>query len=133
LRIYISKTVSHIEQSGEKETKEHDKTTRIHTAMSMIHEPRDEEGDIYILDSPPESFHASAPVYKVWKSHQNNLLNNSNNNTDGMDIEEEVDIKLLIDKVLQDLDMGDKRAQKLDQVDFLKILFAFNKVGIHFA
>ncbi|KAL6942499.1 Dimethyladenosine transferase [Hanseniaspora vineae] len=74
--------------------------------------------------------------YKIWKSQQQEN-NNGMVEDEEMDVDEgkgkNKEIKDLVDKVLQDLDMGDKRPQKLDQVDFLKILFAFNKVGIHFA
>lgn len=39
-----------------------------------------------------------------------------------------------IRKVLEDVtEMADKRASKCDENDFLKLLFAFNSEGIHFA
>lgn len=42
-------------------------------------------------------------------------------------------VKRKVDKVLEETEMGDKRAGKLDETDFLKLLYAFHKVGIHFA
>jgi 18S rRNA (adenine1779-N6/adenine1780-N6)-dimethyltransferase len=42
-------------------------------------------------------------------------------------------VKRKIEKVLADTDMGEKRAGKCDETDFLKLLYAFHKVGIHFA
>ena len=39
-----------------------------------------------------------------------------------------------IRKVLEDVtDLADKRAGKCDENDFLRLLFAFNEEGIHFA
>lgn len=42
-------------------------------------------------------------------------------------------IKQKIETVLKETGYGDKRAAKLDQTDFLKLLYAFHQVGIHFA
>ncbi len=42
-------------------------------------------------------------------------------------------IKQKIEKVLTDTSLGEKRAGKCDQTDFLKLLYAFHQVGIHFA
>jgi 18S rRNA (adenine1779-N6/adenine1780-N6)-dimethyltransferase len=36
-------------------------------------------------------------------------------------------------KVLDETELGDKRAGKCDEGDFLKLLWAFNKEGIHFS
>jgi 18S rRNA (adenine1779-N6/adenine1780-N6)-dimethyltransferase len=43
-------------------------------------------------------------------------------------------IKEKIRKVLEDdTDLADKRSSKCDENDFLRLLFAFNNEGIHFA
>ncbi|KAH3903343.1 probable Dimethyladenosine transferase [Saccharomycodes ludwigii] len=42
-------------------------------------------------------------------------------------------IKGKIDTVLNETQLSDKRSQKLGQNDILKLLYAFNQVGIHFA
>jgi 18S rRNA (adenine1779-N6/adenine1780-N6)-dimethyltransferase len=42
-------------------------------------------------------------------------------------------VKEKVDKVLEETGFGDKRSAKLDQTDFLKLLYAFHQVGIHFA
>lgn len=42
-------------------------------------------------------------------------------------------VKEKVEKVLIETDMSDKRSAKLDQTDFLKLLYSFHQVGIHFA
>ncbi|EGV61645.1 Dimethyladenosine transferase [Yamadazyma tenuis] len=42
-------------------------------------------------------------------------------------------VKTKIEQVLTNTGYSDKRAAKLDQTDFLKLLYAFHQVGIHFA
>lgn len=42
-------------------------------------------------------------------------------------------VRAKIDKVLQTTDLADKRAGKLEENDFLKLLYAFNRESIHFA
>lgn len=42
-------------------------------------------------------------------------------------------VKGLIDQVLTETGLAEKRAGKCDQNDFLKLLYAFHQVGIHFA
>ena len=42
-------------------------------------------------------------------------------------------VKEKIDTVLKETDLGDKRAGKCDQNDFLRLLYAFHQVGIHFS
>ncbi|KAG4305793.1 hypothetical protein PORY_000703 [Pneumocystis oryctolagi] len=44
-----------------------------------------------------------------------------------------IPIRDKIDKVLNSVNLADKRAQKCDDNDFLKLLYAFNKEGIHFS
>ncbi|CCJ28696.1 unnamed protein product [Pneumocystis jirovecii] len=58
--------------------------------------------------------------YNIWCS-QNNIP------MDGIPIKDK------IEKVLNSVNLGNKRAQKCDDSDFLKLLYAFNKEGIHFA
>eukprot|EP01138_Halocafeteria_seosinensis_P010473 gb/GECG01010693.1/.p1 GENE.gb/GECG01010693.1/~~gb/GECG01010693.1/.p1 ORF type:complete len:145 (+),score=12.93 gb/GECG01010693.1/:1-435(+) len=47
-------------------------------------------------------------------------------------MDSEPDIKSIVEGVLHDVDMADSRAAKLDLDDFLILLNAFNKAGIHF-
>lgn len=42
-------------------------------------------------------------------------------------------VKKKIDYVLEKTEMGKKRANKCDETDFLTLLYAFHKIGIHFA
>ena len=42
-------------------------------------------------------------------------------------------VKDKIRRVLEETDLADKRAGKLDENDFLRLLYAFNKEGIHFS
>lgn len=42
-------------------------------------------------------------------------------------------VKAKIETVLKETNLSDKRAGKCDQNDFLKLLYAFHQVGIHFA
>ncbi|GMM47786.1 putative dimethyladenosine transferase [Pichia kluyveri] len=42
-------------------------------------------------------------------------------------------VKEKVEKVMEETGFGDKRSAKLDQTDFLKLLYAFHQVGIHFA
>ena len=42
-------------------------------------------------------------------------------------------IKEKIETVLRETDLSDKRAGKCDQNDFLRLLYAFHQVGIHFS
>lgn len=58
--------------------------------------------------------------YKIWCSQNNVVMDN-------------ISIKDKIEKILKSVNLGEKRAQKCDDGDFLKLLYAFNKEGIHFA
>ncbi|KTW28761.1 dimethyladenosine transferase [Pneumocystis carinii B80] len=58
--------------------------------------------------------------YKIWCSQNNITMNN-------------ISIKDKIEKVLDSIDFTNKRARKCHESDFLKLLYAFNKEGIHFA
>ena len=42
-------------------------------------------------------------------------------------------VKDLVDQVLNDSGFGQKRARTMDIDDFMKLLHAFNSVGLHFA
>lgn len=42
-------------------------------------------------------------------------------------------IKEKVNRVLDETELGDKRARMCDEGDFLKLLWAFNKEGIHFS
>ncbi|KAK9328654.1 S-adenosyl-L-methionine-dependent methyltransferase [Lipomyces starkeyi] len=48
-------------------------------------------------------------------------------------MDDSVDIGILIDRVLEETEMTNVRASKCDEADFLKLLYAFHQVGIHFA
>ncbi|KAK9371888.1 S-adenosyl-L-methionine-dependent methyltransferase [Lipomyces chichibuensis] len=48
-------------------------------------------------------------------------------------MDDSVDIGILIDRVLEETEMANERAGKCDEADFLKLLYAFHQVGIHFA
>ncbi|KAK9453055.1 S-adenosyl-L-methionine-dependent methyltransferase [Dipodascopsis uninucleata] len=48
-------------------------------------------------------------------------------------VDDSLNISKLIDQVLTETGMSDKRAGKCDEADFLKLLYAFHQVGIHFA
>jgi len=48
-------------------------------------------------------------------------------------IEDDVDMKAKVEKVLDDTDNTENRAAKMDVDDLLKLLSAFHDVGIHFA
>lgn len=45
----------------------------------------------------------------------------------------EAEVKRLVEQVLTETGFGEQRAAKMDQTDFLKLLYAFHQVGIHFA
>ncbi|ODV98367.1 hypothetical protein PACTADRAFT_36298 [Pachysolen tannophilus NRRL Y-2460] len=57
--------------------------------------------------------------------------------TNSMDLDSRANmadvVKSKIESVLSETGYADKRAGKLDQTDFLKLLYAFHQVGIHFA
>lgn len=38
-----------------------------------------------------------------------------------------------VEKVLAETGLGEKRATKCDEADFLKLLYALNQEGIHFS
>uniref|UniRef100_A0A060T0H6 rRNA adenine N(6)-methyltransferase n=1 Tax=Blastobotrys adeninivorans TaxID=409370 RepID=A0A060T0H6_BLAAD len=42
-------------------------------------------------------------------------------------------VKKKIERVLKQTELGDRRVAKCDETDFLRLLYAFHKVGIHFA
>lgn len=62
---------------------------------------------------------------------------NAMNNDDLMMVDDKSSmtdvVKQKIDFVLKETGFSDQRAAKLDQTDFLKLLYAFHQVGIHFA
>lgn len=47
-------------------------------------------------------------------------------------IPEDFDIKTKVEEILTEGDFDKKRARHMDQDDFLALLHAFNKEGIHF-
>merc|ERR1712154_701281 len=44
---------------------------------------------------------------------------------------ESVDMKAMVDEVLAEIDFREKRARTMDIDDFMKLLHAFNRRGIH--
>ena len=58
-------------------------------------------------------------------------------NDDAMNVDSQADmteiVKQKIDTVLKETGYADHRSAKMDQTDFLKLLYAFHQVGIHFA
>lgn len=63
--------------------------------------------------------------YKSYLAQQNTIVD------DARDMAEEVKNK--VEGVLADTGFGEHRSSKMDQTDFLKLLYAFHQVGIHFA
>lgn len=50
----------------------------------------------------------------------------------GVDMMEPLNVKDMVEKILQQTELGDKRASKMDIDDYLKLLLAFNEAGFHF-
>ena len=48
------------------------------------------------------------------------------------DMDAEIDMRAKVDEVLRSIDFREKRARTMDIDDFMKLLHAFNKAGIHF-
>ena len=63
--------------------------------------------------------------YKTWLAMTNQPVDNS---ASLLDV-----VKDKIQTVLRETELSDKRAGKCDQNDFLKLLYAFHQVGIHFS
>ncbi|KAL0959093.1 hypothetical protein HGRIS_014391 [Hohenbuehelia grisea] len=59
--------------------------------------------------------------WRTWCSENNQM------------IEDEVDMKAKVEKVLNDTEFSESRAAKMDVVDLLKLLSAFHDIGVHFA
>lgn len=70
--------------------------------------------------------------YKTWLA-----TTGQENDGDAMVVDNRADLKNLIKekitKVLTETGFSDQRAGKMDQTDFLKLLYAFHQVGLHFA
>ncbi|QEL63398.1 dimethyladenosine transferase [Candidozyma auris] len=78
----------------------------------------------------------SSNVIEILEKNYKTLLA-TQNAEDSMAVDSKTDltgvVKEKIETVLRDTGFADKRAAKLDQTDFLKLLYAFHQVGIHFA
>lgn len=76
-------------------------------------------------------------VIDILEKNYKTYLATNNNNEDAMMIDAKASftdvVKQKIDTVLTETGFSDKRAAKLDQTDFLKLLYGFHQVGIHFA
>lgn len=79
-------------------------------------------------------FKSSTVMHILEKNYKSFL---SAQQAEGGDVDMDVDIsqvvKNKVDQVLTETGLGEKRAGKCDETDFLKLLYAFHKVGIHFA
>lgn len=70
--------------------------------------------------------------YKAYLSATNQSTSDGDMETDDSPSMTEL-VKKKIESVLTETGYSDKRASKLDQTDFLKLLYAFHQVGLHFA
>lgn len=70
--------------------------------------------------------------YKTYVSQRNGVFNTKGYDESVANDDFNEVVKQKINYVLLKTKMAEMRAQKCDQVDFLRLLFAFNKVGIHF-
>lgn len=70
--------------------------------------------------------------YKAYLSTRNQSTSDGDMEMDDATSMTEV-VKRKIENVLTETGYSDKRASKLDQTDFLKLLYAFHQVGLHFA
>lgn len=78
----------------------------------------------------------STTVLEILEKNYKAFLATTGNGSDMVDDTEKsmIDIvKAKIETVLKETGLSDKRAGKCDQTDFLKLLYAFHQVGIHFA
>lgn len=77
----------------------------------------------------------SSNVIEILEKNYKALL--ASQNSDGMAVDSRADMSGLIKEkiatVLTETGFSDQRSAKLDQTDFLKLLYAFHQVGIHFA
>ncbi|CCE73280.1 Piso0_000311 [Millerozyma farinosa CBS 7064] len=70
--------------------------------------------------------------YKAYLSATNQSMSDGDMEMDDVPSMTEL-VKKKIESVLTETGYSDKRASKLDQTDFLKLLYAFHQVGLHFA
>ena len=83
-------------------------------------------------------FKSSNVIEILEKNYKTFLATQESNNNDSMMVDDKSIslkdvVKNKITTVLTETGFSDKRAGKLDQTDFLKLLYAFHHVGIHFA
>ncbi|EDO15295.1 hypothetical protein Kpol_449p12 [Vanderwaltozyma polyspora DSM 70294] len=64
--------------------------------------------------------------YKTYLSMNNEMIDDTTGSMTEV-------VKEKIETVLQETKLSDKRAGKCDQTDFLRLLYAFHQVGIHFS
>lgn len=74
----------------------------------------------------------SKDVLAILEKNYKTFLAQSGDGDDVMDLDENT-IKQKIEQVLTETEMGDKRSARCDERDFLRLLYSFNKAGIHFA
>lgn len=78
----------------------------------------------------------SSTVMGILEKNYKSFMSAQEQNGEGdvdMDVNIQTAVKEKVDQVLTDTGLGEKRAGKCDETDFLKLLYAFHKVGIHFA
>ncbi|PRT52561.1 Dimethyladenosine transferase [Wickerhamiella sorbophila] len=81
----------------------------------------------------------SSSVLQILEQNYRTFIAENGPNHQGYDAAEIPDddlaaiVKKKIESVLQQTQMSDMRAGKCDQTDFLRLLYAFHQVGIHFA
>lgn len=75
----------------------------------------------------------SSTILAILEKNYRAFLASSNEMIDDRDGSMMEVLKEKIDFVLTETSLGDKRAGKCDQTDFLRLLYAFHKLGIHFA
>lgn len=77
----------------------------------------------------------STNVLEILAKNYTAYLAQQNSDTMAVDSKGDVTniVKQKIDTVLTETGFSDQRSAKMDQTDFLKLLYAFHQVGIHFA
>ena len=72
------------------------------------------------------AFHQSTALMMLEKNYRVHL------SVKGEEMPEVGDMKAIVDEVLAEIDFREKRARTMDIDDFMKLLHAFNRRGVHF-
>lgn len=70
--------------------------------------------------------------YRAWKEGKKVSSGSMDTDMQDSDADDTWDVNQVLEKVLQDTDTADKRAAKMDVDEFLTLLDAFHRQGIHF-